>query len=243
MASFMHLNRGMREFSDRRDAGRRLAKRFGHLVGDPNTVVLALPRGGVPVGYELSMRIGAPLDVLVVCKIGAPLRRELAIGAMASGGVEIIDDRIVNALDVSPSACEHAKALAQAELERREQAFRVTRPHIDVAHKTVVLVDDGLATGASMSAAINAVRARGPARVIVAVPVAPRETCTQLAEQADEIICLLTPEPMRSVGSWYVDFRQVTDGEVRILLEANAGNARAPESWDTSNRHDSLTTR
>jgi len=222
MASFVQRIDSMRAFRDRRDAGRKLAQRFDSYIGKPDVLVLALPRGGVPVAYEVALHLGAPLDVLVVRKLGVPGHSELAMGAIASGEIQVVDQRIVNALGISREAFEAVERAERAELERRERAFRAGRPPLDVTGKTVVIVDDGLATGASMAAAIDAIRTRDPRRVVAAVPVAPPETCDALDERADEMICLTTPDRMYAVGAWYEDFTQTTDAEVRELLDAAA---------------------
>jgi predicted phosphoribosyltransferase len=219
----------MRKFRDRRDAGMQLAQRLDRFSGS-NTVVLALPRGGVPVGYEVATRIGAPLDVLVVRKLGVPGHDELAMGAIASGGIQVVDHRIVSALGISQAAFDAVVKAERAELERRERAFRAGRPGVDVRSKTIILVDDGLATGASMAASVEGLRTGDPARIIVAVPVAPPATCEALGERADEMVCLVTPEPMYAVGFWYEDFRQTTDAEVRELLDAAARELPARNS-------------
>jgi putative phosphoribosyl transferase len=210
----------MRAFRDRRDAGRKLAQRFDAYVGKPDVIVLALPRGGVPVAYEIATRLGAPLDVLVVRKLGVPGQAEYAMGAIASGGIQVVDQRTVNGLGISREAFEAVERTERAELERRERTFRAGRPPLDVRGKIVVIVDDGLATGASMAAAIDAIRTRDPARVVAAVPLASPDTCDALGERADEMICLVTPDPMYAVGVWYEDFEQTTDTEVRELLDA-----------------------
>jgi putative phosphoribosyl transferase len=225
----------MRVFRDRRDAGRKLAQRFDAFVGKPDVVVLALPRGGVPVAYEIAIRIRAPLDVLVVRKLGVPHHPEYAMGAIASGGIEVIDRRIVSVIGVSQRDLDEVLRRERAELDRRERLFRMGRPAVDAAGKTVILVDDGLATGSSMAAAIDALRTREPARIVVAVPIAPPETCQTLGERADEMICLVTPEQMYAVGYWYADFTQTTDAEVRELLDA-ARSGGEPWSTDTTNR-------
>lgn len=210
----------MHVFTDRQDAGRQLAQRFDRYSGDPDAIVLALPRGGVPVAYEIAARIAAPLDVLVVRKLGVPGHSELAMGAIASGGIRHVDQRLVDMLNIAPAALDIVEARERVELERRERAFRAGRPPLDLAGKRVILVDDGLATGATMLAAIEAIRTRNPARIIVAVPVAPPETCEALGERADQIVCLVTPSRMYSVGAWYADFDQTSDVEVRELLDA-----------------------
>lgn len=190
-------------------------------------VVLALPRGGVPVGYEIATRLGVPLDVLVVRKLGVPGRPELAMGAIASPDIRIVDRRVIEMYGISPQELAAVEASERAELERRERTYRSGRPPVDVQHKTVIVVDDGLATGASMAAAIDALRMRDPARIIVAVPVAPAEACQALAARADDVVCLLVPEPMYAVGLWYADFSQTTDAEVRELLDAAAREQRS----------------
>lgn len=210
----------MQVFRDRRHAGQLLAHRVEPYRADPGVIVLALPRGGVPVGYEIAARIGAPLDVLVVRKLGVPGYAELAMGAIASDGILIVDRRVIDMLRVSREAFDAVVARERGELERRERAFRAGRPRLDIAGKTAILVDDGLATGASMAAAIDAVRTRRPARVIGAVPVAPPEVCDALGDRADEMVCLLTPARLHSVGVWYRDFAQTGDDEVRALLDA-----------------------
>jgi predicted phosphoribosyltransferase len=174
------------------------------------------------VGYEIARRIGAPLDVLVVRKLGVPGYAELAMGAIASDGILIVDRRVIDMLAVSREAFDAVVARERAELERRERAFRAGRPRLDLAGRTAILVDDGLATGASMAAAIDAVRTRDPARVIGAVPVAPPEVCEALGDRADEMVCLITPSRLRAVGIWYQDFTQTSDAEVRALLDAAA---------------------
>lgn len=217
----------MHVFRDRRQAGRLLAQRLEPHSGDPGVIVLALPRGGVPVGYEIAGRIGAPLDVLVVRKLGVPGYAELAMGAIASDGILVADRRVIDMLGVSREAFDAVVAGERAELERRERAFRAGRPRLELAGQTVILVDDGLATGASMAAAIDAVRTREPARVIGAVPVAPPEVCDALADRADEMICLVTPPRLHAVGVWYQDFTQTRDDEVRALLDAAARERQA----------------
>jgi putative phosphoribosyl transferase len=214
-------------FEDRVDAGRllaaALAPRFG---GRGGVLVLALPRGGVPVGYEVARALGAPLDVFLVRKLGAPGHEELAMGAIASGGVRVLNRAVIEALGVPQGAIEEAAEREARELERRERAYRGDRPHPDVRGRTVLLVDDGLATGSTMMAAAAALRRMDPAAVVVAVPVGAAETCEALRGRADEVVCLRTPEPFRAVGLWYRDFDQTTDDEVRGLL-ALAGGADA----------------
>jgi putative phosphoribosyl transferase len=209
-------------FRDRRDAGRKLAQRLDAYAGSGDVIVLALPRGGVPVGLEVAIRLGAPLDVLVVRKLGVPGHAELAMGAIASRDIVVTDHEIVTMLGIPHEAFARVEASERAELERRERIFRAGRPVLDIAGKTVIIVDDGLATGSSMAAAIDAIRTRNPARLVAAVPVAPPETCQALAVRADEMICLYTPERMFAVGLWYEDFTQTTDAEVKRLLDAAA---------------------
>jgi predicted phosphoribosyltransferase len=206
-------------FVDRTDAGRQLAEIVAGEIGvEENPIVLALPRGGVPVGYEVARRLDAPLDVFVVRKLGAPGQRELAIGAIASGDVRILNQDIVDALRIPSAWINEVTEEERQELVRREDAYRDGRPLHDVAGRTAILVDDGLATGASMRAAIVALRALSPRRVVVAVPVAARETCADVRRDADDVICAATPEPFISVGGWYEDFSQTSDEEVHELL-------------------------
>ncbi len=211
-----------RLFQDRRDAGRVLAGLLDHYRGRPDVVVLGLPRGGVPVAYEIAQMLGAPLEVFVVRKLGVPTREELAMGAIASGGVVVINDDVVRGLDISPEVVQQVAEREGRVLLRREHAYRDGRPTPDLAGKTVILVDDGLATGASMRAAIEALRQHRPAWMVVAVPVAPQSTCQELAEKVDEVVCATTPSPFLAVGRSYWDFTQTTDEEVRDLLQTAA---------------------
>ena len=212
-------------FRDRREAGRLLAERL-RMDGDgSDTVVLALPRGGVPVAAEIAHELAVPLDVFVVRKLGVPGHEELALGAIASGGVRVLNQGVVDAARMSPEAVERVARRELEEVERREAAYRGGRPPVETAGKRVILVDDGLATGATMRAAVAAVRATGPARIVVAVPIAAASTCEELAREVDEIVCLRTPEPFYAVGLWYEDFSQTTDEEVRALLEQPAAGA------------------
>jgi putative phosphoribosyl transferase len=206
-------------FRDRREAGERLAAALGEYANQRDVIVLALPRGGVPVGFEVARALGVPLDIFVVRKLGLPGHEELAMGALASGGVRVLDPDLIRVAGVSEDDVERVTAAEQTELQRRERLYRGDRPFPDVAGKTVILVDDGLATGATMQAAVAATRAKGPARVIVAVPVAAAETCDAFHAIADDVICAVTPEPFRAVGVWYEDFSETTDDEVRALLE------------------------
>ena len=206
-------------FRDRYDAGEALAERLREFAGRPDVIVLALPRGGVPVGFVAARELGAPLDVFVVRKLGTPGQTELAMGAIASGGVRVLNRDVVEALGIPEWAIEEVTRQEEEELERRERQYRGERPPLDVRGKTVILVDDGLATGSTMRAAAAALRKAGAARIIVAVPVASRATCDQLREEGNEVVCANTPEPFYAVGQWYKDFAQTTDEEVRELLE------------------------
>ncbi|HJU74910.1 MAG TPA: phosphoribosyltransferase family protein [Gemmatimonadaceae bacterium] len=211
-------------FVDRHDAGRRLAEvvaaRFEGING-LHAIVLGLPRGGVPVAYEVAKMLRAPLDVFVVRKIGLPWQPELAIGAIASGGVRVLDYAATHSHGVTAGELEEAIEREERELERRERRFRGNEPPIEVVGKTVFLVDDGLATGASMLAAVRALRTRNPYRIVVAVPVAAPEACSDLQREADFMICGEMPEPFHAVGVWYHDFNQTTDEEVQALLAAS----------------------
>jgi putative phosphoribosyl transferase len=205
-------------FANRRQAGDVLAAELGKYRGQSDVVVLALPRGGVPVGYEVARALDAPLDVFVVRKLGAPGHRELAMGAIASGGVRVLNRDVIGWYGISPAAIESTAREELAELERRERAYREGREALDVRGKVVVLVDDGLATGSTMKAAVQAVRARGPARIVVAVPVGAPGSCAEMEELADEVVCARTPEDFAAVGQFYADFEQTSDAEVRELL-------------------------
>lgn len=208
----------MTRFRDRAEAGRVLAGALGHLAGRDDVVVLALPRGGVPVAHEVARALGAPLDVFLARKLGVPGHRELAMGAVASGGVRVLHQAVIDALAIAPEVIEEVAAREGAELARREQAYRSGRPPLEVAGRTVVVVDDGLATGATMRAAVTALRAQLAGRILVAVPVGPPETCQEMAREADEVVCVRTPRSFHAVGQWYDDFAQTTDDEIRALL-------------------------
>jgi putative phosphoribosyl transferase len=205
-------------FANRREAGAVLAAELERYKGRADIVVLALPRGGVPVGYEVAKALDAPLDVFVVRKLGVPGHRELAMGAIGPGGVRVLNRSIVDWYRIPPRAIEETAREELAELERREQAYRGTRAPLEVTGKTVILVDDGLATGSTMKAAVQAVRELGPARVVVAVPTGSRETCASMRRLADDVICARSPEDFAAVGRWYADFSQTSDSEVRELL-------------------------
>jgi putative phosphoribosyl transferase len=213
-------------FADRYHAGRRLAAALTSYAGRPNLLVLALPRGGVPVGYEVARALNAPLDIMLVRKLGVPGHEELAMGAIASNGIRILSEDIVEALGIPDRMIATVAANEEHELVRREKAYRDNRPPPDVRGKTVILVDDGLATGSTMRAAAAAINAQEPERLVIAVPVAPQETCDRLLRDADDVVCATVPEPFFAVGSWYDDFTQTTDTEVRELLRRAAN---APE--------------
>jgi putative phosphoribosyl transferase len=204
-------------FRDRGEAGRRLADKLGHLAGEDITV-LALPRGGLPVGYEVAQRLGAPLDIMIVRKLGAPMEPELAMGAIASGGARVLNDRVVRELKITPEEIEQVTRSEQRELERREQSYRGERPQPALQGRTVVLVDDGIATGSTMRVAVKAARQRGAARVIVAVPVAPLDTCDRFTADGIEIICVAQPEFFFAIGQFYVSFPQLSDVDVVGIL-------------------------
>ena len=206
-------------YKDRFDAGRRLASMLSAYAQRPDLVVLALPRGGVPVGFEVAMALGAPLDVFVVRKLGVPGHEELAMGAIASGGVRVVDRNVMQLADVGEAELQRITASEQRELERRERQYRGDRAFPDLRTKVVILTDDGLATGSTMRAAVAALRQEGPSKVVVAVPVAAPDVCESFRSVADEIVCAATPTPFHAVGLWYEDFTQTSDDEVRDLLE------------------------
>jgi predicted phosphoribosyltransferase len=211
-----------RPFADRREAGKELATRLVAYRGQPDVVVLALPRGGVPVAFEIAEALQAPLDIFLVRKIGMPGHPEYAIGAIASGGVRVLSDDVIRWHGIPANQVEAIARQELAELQRRERAYRQGRALTDLRGRTVILVDDGLATGSTMRAAVQAVRSHGPSRVVVAVPVGAPETCAELAALADETVCARTPEAFSAVGLWYLDFSQTTDEEVQILLHKHA---------------------
>src|SRR4051812_25180332 len=221
-------------FQDRTDAGKYLGSLVPGHAGDASVVVLALPRGGVPVGYEVARALGAPLDVFVVRKLGVPGYEELAMGAVATGGVRVLNDQIVNRLGIPQHIIDAVATREQQELARRERLYRGGRPPPDVRGRTVILVDDGLATGATMRAAIMALRQLQPARIVVAVPTASPETCEELKAKADDVVCAITPEPFLAVGHWYEDFSQTTDEEVHELLARPQHPEAARTALDTS---------
>ncbi len=207
---------------DRTEGGRLLAGQLMKFAHRPDVLVLALPRGGVPVAYEIATALGVPLDVFIVRKLGVPSQPELAMGAIATGGVRVLNEELLRHLPIPDEVIETVAAREQQELERRERAYRGHRPLPDVTGRTVILVDDGIATGTSLRAAVDALRQLQPAQIIVAVPVAPPSTCRKLQGQVDELFCLFTPEPFLSVGYWYEDFTPTTDEEVSDLIERAA---------------------
>jgi predicted phosphoribosyltransferase len=206
-------------FRDRADAGRVLAEELIRYAGRDDVVVLALPRGGVPVAYQVARALRAPLDVFLVRKLGVPGYEELAMGAIASGGLTVLNQAVINALEIAPELIEETASREQSELQRREQAYRGGRPPLGVTGKTVILIDDGLATGSTMRAAIAALRKLRPARIVVAVPTSAASTSEEIRGLADACVCAQTPEPFHAVGLWYDDFSQTTDEEVCELLE------------------------
>ncbi|HEU5349629.1 MAG TPA: phosphoribosyltransferase [Ktedonobacterales bacterium] len=209
-------------FRDRRDAGRALATRLMAYADRPDVVVLALPRGGVPVGFQVATALHAPLDVFLVRKLGVPGQEELAMGAIASGGVRVLNRDVVEAWSISKNVIEQVAAAEGRELERRERAYRDDLPALNVTDRVVILVDDGLATGATMRAALAGLRQMQPSRLVVAVPVAPESVFQELGSVADEMVCVETPEPFYGVGLWYDDFSPTSDAEVRSLLRLAA---------------------
>jgi putative phosphoribosyl transferase len=213
-------------YRDRNDAGRHLATRLMHYAGRDDVLVLALPRGGVPVGFEVAAALGAPLDVFLVRKLGVPGHEELAMGAIATGGIRVLNEEVMQNIRPREEEIARVEREERRELERREREYRAGRPPLDVRGKIAILVDDGLATGSSMRAAVAALRRLGPARIVVAVPVGAHDTCEEFAGVADEAICAREPDPFYAVGMWYEDFSQTTDEEVRDLL-ARSENTRS----------------
>ena len=205
-------------FVNRTEAGRKLAKLLSGYAGRDDVIVLGVPRGGVPVAFEIAQALKAPLDVFLVRKLGAPGHEELAMGAISSGGIRILDHETIDALGVTELDIEATTAREQKELQRRERVYRGGRPPLELHGKTVIVVDDGIATGSSMRAGIKALRHMKPARIVVAVPVAPASTCGRLEREVDEMVCLETPELFYAIGQFYEDFSQVTDEEVQGLL-------------------------
>lgn len=223
-------------FRDRTDAGRKLAQKLLAYANRPDVVVLGLPRGGIPVAYEVANVLNAPLDIFLVRKLGVPGHEELAMGAIASSGVRVLNEDVVHILGISPEAIDREAAAEQRELERRENAYRDGYPKVGLKGQIVILVDDGLATGATMRAAIRALRAENPARIVVAVPTGAEETCESFKDEADEVICAFTPSPFMGVGLWYRDFSQTPDYEVQALLrKAFRGEPVASKVWEKAN--------
>lgn len=212
-------------FEDRREAGRMLARVVGTLTGLQEPIVLALPRGGVPVGFEVARLLGAPLDVLVVRKLGVPGQEELAMGAVASGGIEYLDTHLLNTLRLPSEVLDRIRERERAEVVRRTERYRGDRPWPDLRGRSVIVVDDGAATGATALVAVAALRPQFPAEVVVALPVAPRDACDRLRDAADRLVCPNAPEAFGALGTWYLDFEQVSDEEVRDLLGRAASMA------------------
>jgi len=206
-------------FRDRFEAGRLLGSQLKEFADRPDVVVLALPRGGVPVGFEVARALNAPLDVFIVRKLGVPGQEELAMGAIASGGVRVLNRDVVQTLEISARQTDEVAAQEERELQRREHQYRGNREPLDVSGRSVIVVDDGLATGSTMRAAVAALRQQRPQQIVVAVPVAARSTCEELEQQADRTVCLYTPLEFFAVGQWYQEFSQTSDDEVRELLD------------------------
>jgi predicted phosphoribosyltransferase len=215
----MRLQTHKPAFTTRRQAGARLADRLQAYADRVDVVVLALPRGGVPVAFEVAESLEAPLDVFLVRKVGVPGHEELAVGAIAEGGFRVVNHDVLRGLRVSDAALEEGTQRERVELERRGILYRGSRPRIPIQDRVVILVDDGLATGASMRVAIHALKAQGPKQIVVAVPLAPADTCAELLNYVDDVVCAFTPEPFGSVGAWYEDFEQVSDRDVEELLD------------------------
>ena len=215
----------MKRFHNREEAGRLLALRLGHYANRPDVIILALPRGGVPVGYEVSHALNTPLDVLVVRKLGVPGHEEMAMGAIATGAVRLLNLPMISALHITPHSVVEVERRELAELERREKLYRGSRPRLETLGKTVILVDDGIATGSTMQAAIASLRQRQVERIVVATPVAPPSVLEIIRQLADEVVCAMTPEDFRGVGQWYDDFSQTSDEEVHFFLSASAPEA------------------
>ena len=211
-----------RLFANRKEAGRLLAEKLEKYAGRDDVIVLGLPRGGVPVAYEVAKRLGAPLDVFIVRKLGVPGFEELAAGAIASGNVRVLNEDVIRAIPNADTAIEAVTTREAAELKRREQTYREGRPPPELHNRVVILVDDGLATGATMRAAVKALQQSGAAKIVVAVPVGPPDTCREVKQEADEMICLSTPEFFQAVGQYYEDFSQTSDDDVRQLLSQAA---------------------
>ena len=219
-------------FQDRHDAGRQLAHKLSEYANRPDAIVLGLPRGGVPVAYEVAIELRLPLDVFIVRKLGVPGHEELAMGAIASSDVSVINQGVIQELGISRAQIDAVMQREREELQRRERAYRGDRPPLQVEGKHAILVDDGLATGASMYAAVLALRQRNPVSIIVAVPTAAPETCAAFEKAVEAIVCAHTPQPFLGVGMWYADFSQTTDEEVRELLHKTAERRLERNAWD-----------
>ena len=216
-------------FTDRHDAGTYLAGMLKHYAGRPDVVVLALPRGGVPVAYEIARKLQAPMDIFIVRKLGVPVHEELAMGAIATGGVRVLNEDVIRKLQITDEMIEAVAEEQERELQRREREYRGDRERLELSNKTAILVDDGLATGASMRAAVQALKLHSPAKTIVAVPVGAEETCRQFEGEVDEVICGKMPEDFRAVGAWYENFTQTTDEEVCHLIDELAHHHKVHE--------------
>lgn len=212
-------DRTVRRFRDRTEAGQLLAQKLGQYVNRKEVLVLALPRGGVPVAFEVANTLNAPLDIFVVRKLGAPGNEELAMGAIATGGVRVVNYELIRAAGIPDKVIDSVAAREQVELKRRELAYRGQLPTPELSGKTVILVDDGIATGSTMRAAIGAARQQHPTRIVVAIPMAPRSSCDELRSEVEDVVFLMTPEPFYAVGQWYEIFEQTSDEEVRELFE------------------------
>jgi putative phosphoribosyl transferase len=226
------------QYQNRFEAGRFLGSKLMHHANKPDLIVLALPRGGVPVGYEVAQALNAPLDVFLVRKLGVPIYEELAMGAIASGGIRVLNPGVISRMGISERMVDAAAAEQQRELERRERQYRGDRAATEISGRTVILVDDGLATGATMRAAIRALRQLKPSWITVAVPIGAPDTCREMQQEANEVVCAKTPESFFSVGEWYEDFSQTTDGEVCELLNHAAHERRVRAIRRPKERHE-----
>jgi putative phosphoribosyl transferase len=233
-ANFEQKPRMEQPFANRAEAGRKLATKLVAYADCPNLLVLALPRGGVPVAYEIARLLHAPLDVFLVRKLGVPWNEELAMGAIASGGVRVLNQEAISCSHLPDWLIDHVAKREQKELERRERVYRGDRPALDIQGRMLILVDDGLATGSTMRAAAIALRQMKPLKIVIAVPVSPPETCAAFRSEVEDVICAITPEPFIAVGAWYADFSQTSDEEVRQLLDQASqdqhNNLRAAEA-------------
>ncbi|MDM9381352.1 phosphoribosyltransferase [Chlorogloeopsis sp. ULAP01] len=206
------------KFHDRAEAGKMLARRLAAYANRPDVLVVALPRGGVPVAFEVAEALHAPLDICIVRKLGVPHHKELAMGAIAAGGIRVLNYDVISWLGISSKTIDEVATKELRELQRRDHVYRGERPPLDVRNRIVILLDDGIATGSTIRAAIAILRQQHPQRIVVAVPVAPLATCQELQTEVEEIVCLSTPEPLYAIGLWYENFSQTTDEEVRELL-------------------------